>query len=69
MEDMYTKSSNNPADNGDNHNACRPKMSAHITLRYYSSDLPTATDMPPLGDTADKIWPPTTQSIKAYPII
>lgn len=69
MEDAYTKCRHGPANNGNNHNACNVVNSRFINHAQASCDLPTATDMFPCGDTADKICPPTTQSIKEYPII
>lgn len=67
MEDLYPESSNDPADNCNDDNAYSGQYPPCRFLPI--SHSPTTTDMLPFGDTADKICPPTTQSIKEYPII
>ena len=62
MEDPYTKCGHNPANDSDNYDAWHTIKYQAIALMIMN--LPTATDMLPCGDTADKICPPTTQSIK-----
>jgi len=72
MEQLDTKRSNDPTDDGNNDNSYvlfSREAHYHFRMAAIISNLPTATDMLPLDETADSICPPTTQSIRQYPII
>ena len=67
MENLDAKCGNCPTDDCYDDNAYI--LSRQIMMPAAPRNLPTATDMFPFGETADRICPPTTQSIKLYPII
>ncbi|GMF70718.1 unnamed protein product [Aspergillus oryzae] len=68
MEDLIAERGYHPTTDRDDHDAYHWINTCNRNSQYHDN-LPTATDMFPFGDTADKICPHTTQSIKEYPSI
>lgn len=67
MEHLDAKCSHPPADDSNDDDA----YSSQLGLSRLAANVvyvPTSTEMP-FGETADRICPPTTQSIRQYPII